>query len=191
MPLLITRLTRLALGSLCLAPLLLNLSGCSFTKKPSAGPSAYQEERFQSNENFSRLFDSSAQQACEAARLTLLSQGYVISNADGSLVSGEKRFQPDGENHLEITFNVVCVADSKDNKVATAYVSAQQDRYAVKKSASATSLGVSAIGSISLPLSSSEDSLVKVGSETITAGSFYDRFFKLMNQKLSEINDSN
>lgn len=187
MPIFQSRPVRLALLCLCLPLLVAGLGACSFAKKPGPGPSAYQDERFQSNENFSRLFDGNAQQTCEAARLTLLSQGYVISRADAGSVNGEKRFQPDGENHLEITFTVVCVSDGKDKQLATAYVSAQQDRYAVKKSSNATSLGVSAIGSISLPLSSSEDSLVKVGSETITAASFYDRFFSLMSQKLGDM----
>jgi hypothetical protein len=43
---------------------------------------------------------------------------------------------------------------------------------------------VSAIGSVSLPLSSNDDSLVKVASETIPAGEFYDRFFQLVDRYL-------
>jgi hypothetical protein len=43
---------------------------------------------------------------------------------------------------------------------------------------------VSAIGSLSLPVSSSDDSLVKVASETIPAGAFYDRFFGLIERYL-------
>ena len=39
-------------------------------------------------------------------------------------------------------------------------------------------------GSLSSPLSASEDSLVKVASETIPAGAFYDRFFALMQRNL-------
>jgi hypothetical protein len=48
------------------------------------------------------------------------------------------------------------------------------------------SVGVSPLGSISLPLASSTDSLVKVGSETIPPGRFYDRFFDLVEQFLAE-----
>ena len=44
----------------------------------------------------------------------------------------------------------------------------------------------SALGSISVPLSSTQDSLVKVASETIPAGEFYDRFFILMQRMLRE-----
>ena len=146
----------------------------------------YKNERFQSDETFSRLFDGTVDDTCEAARRALLSQGYVIARAQKGVLGGTKHFQPDGEVHVEITFNIVCVPDGKADAIATAYVSAQQDRYAVKRSTNPTSIGVSAIGSISVPLSSSEDSLVKVASETIPAGEFYDRFFGLMAKMLRE-----
>lgn len=164
----------------------LALSGCAnpFAKEKVA--SAYQHETFATNENFSRLIDDSAPNACEAARLALLSQGYIITAAKPEAVNGSKSFQPDGDTHLEIGFTIVCVPDGKDPQISTMYVSAQQDRYAVKKSAVSTSLGVSAIGSISLPMSSSQDSMVKVASETILAPDFYTRFFSLTEQKLKE-----
>jgi len=168
--------------------LTLALSGCSlFSSKPAPGNSAYQAEQFQPNENFSRLFDASAETTCEAARRALLSQGYVITQAKPASINGQKSFQPDGDTHLEITFTIVCVPDGRDKNIATAYVTAQQDRYAVKKSSSATSVGVSAIGSISLPLSSTQDSMVKVGSETILAPTFYDRFFGLVSREVKDL----
>jgi len=148
--------------------------------------SVYQNERFSSDETFSRLFDSSVQDTCEAARRALLSQGYVINTALPESISGTKRFQPEGEVHVEISFTVVCVPEGGSGKLATAYVSALQDRYNVKRSANSTSLGVSAIGSISVPLSSTSESLVKVASETIPAGQFYDRFFALMQRLLTQ-----
>jgi hypothetical protein len=80
----------------------------------------------------------------------------------------------------------VCVPEGSGG-LATAFVSAQQDRYTLKKVPNNTSVGVGAFGSISLPLSSSEDSLVKVGSETIPAGPFYDRYFALMQRLLADM----
>lgn len=172
-----------------LAFCLLVLQGCS-TSNPlhKSRPSpVYQNERFQPDETFSRLFDAKVSSTCEAARRALLSQGYVITRAEAGMVNGSKRFQPEGEVHVEITFSVVCVPEGRSGGLATAYVSAQQDRYTVKKSTAATSsIGVSAIGSISVPLSSTQDSLVKVASETIPAGEFYDRFFALMQRLLGE-----
>ncbi|MET0518829.1 MAG: DUF2242 domain-containing protein [Burkholderiaceae bacterium] len=177
------------LAALTIAPL---LSACgSFSGDGGGGSgkhrlSVYQNERFQPDETFSRLFDGTVEDTCEAGRRALLSQGYVITNAQAGQINGSKRFQPDGETHVDISFNIVCVPDGKGEKIATAYVSAQQDRYAIKRSPNATSIGVSAIGSISVPLSSTQDSLVKVASETIPAGTFYDRFFALMQKMLKE-----
>ena len=162
------------------------LAGCGALPPSEKSGKVYQRESFSADETFSRLFDANVDDTCEAARRALLSQGYVISKAGSGLVQGSKRFQPEGEVHVEIGFNVVCVGDGPKQQVATAYVSAQQDRYALKKNPQAASLGVSALGSISVPLSSTQDSLVKVASETIPAGEFYDRFFTLMNRMLRE-----
>lgn len=173
-----------------LLPLLLGalLAGCGGLPSSSSEKvgKVYQRESFAAEETFSRLFDANVDATCEAARRALLSQGYVISKADSGLVRGAKHFQPEGEVHVEIAFNVVCVGDGPRQQIATAYVSAQQDRYALKRNPQAASLGVSALGSISVPLSSTQDSLVKVASETIPAGEFYDRFFTLMQRMLRE-----
>ena len=89
--------------------------------------------------------------------------------------------------HVELNFTVVCLPDGKSGQASTAYASMQQERYIVKKSSNSTSVGVSALGSISIPTSSSQDSLVKVGSETVSSTEFYDRFFALMGQNLREL----
>jgi hypothetical protein len=152
-------------------------------KKP-----VYVGEHFTADETFSRLFDANATDTCEAARRALLSKGYIIGKATEGMVQGSKHFQPGPEDHVEIAFNVVCVAEGSKKEVTTAFVSAQQDRFTLKKSAQAASLGVSALGSISVPLSSTNDSMVKIASETIPAGEFYDRFFTLMQRMLRESN---
>ena len=133
------------------------------------------QEQFGSANTYSRLFDASAAQTCEAARRALLSQGYIINTASGDLVEGRKSFQPDAEAHLRMEIRVVCatdgpaVADAADGKVSLAFVTALQDQYALKKSNNSASLGVGAFGSVSLPFSSSSDSMVRVSSETITS----------------------
>ena len=164
------------------------VAGCALPPGASRSPhSVYQHERFQSDETFSRLFDANVQDTCEAARRALLSQGYVITTARADAITGAKRFQPEGEVHIEIAFTVVCVPEGDDGLLATAFVSAQQDRYVLKKLPNNSSLGVGPFGSISVPLSSSEDSLVKVGSETIPAGPFYDRYFALVQRLLGDM----
>jgi hypothetical protein len=60
-----------------------------------------------------------------------------------------------------------------------------QDSLAVKKSNNSASVGVPALGSLSLPFIGSEESLVKVASVTITSAPFYDRFFQLMERYLA------
>lgn len=174
------RIRRLALAAV---PVLL-LAGCFTT--PPARLKVYQNEGFASEETFSRLFDASVETTCEAARRALLSQGYVVTVKKTDAINGVKSFQPEGDVHVQIEFHVVCAPEGGDGKVATAYVNALQDRYALKKSPNSASLGVSAIGSVSIPFTSSDDSLVKVASETIPAGPFYDRFFSLMQRYVKE-----
>lgn len=145
-----------------------------------------QQEDFNSAGKFSRMFDATAQQTCEAARRALLSQGYVISTAGSELVQGQKSFQPENEIHVQMEIRVVCASESKDGKLSLGFVTALQDRYALKKTNSSASLGVGALGSFSLPLSSSSDAMVKVGSVTIVSESFYDRFFTLIQHYLAQ-----
>ena len=175
------------LTSRLLILLLAGLSACSSPRLPHMGnrtEPVYSRETFAADEKHSRLFDAPVAEVCESARRSLLSQGYVISRAETRLVQGAKRFQPEGEVHVEISFHIVCAAEGE--RTATMFVSAQQDKYILKKNPNAASIGVSAVGSISVPLGSTEDSLVKVASETIPAGAFYDRFFGLVQRLLKQ-----
>jgi hypothetical protein len=188
-----------ALGRSCL--LLVLLTGSALLLGACAGvPTAsnktasrvYLNEAFTSTETFSRVFGAGVAATCEAARRALLSQGYVITSAvRADAVNGRKSFQPEAEVHVQIEFHIVCVpevtaasAAASDPASTIAFVNAVQDRYSLKKNPNSASLGVSAIGSLSLPVSSSDDSLVKVASETIPAGVFYDRFFSLIERYL-------
>jgi hypothetical protein len=164
------------LGFLSLSGL---LTGCGSPVK--AFPS---QEDFSSTVTYSRLFDATPAQTCEAARRALLSQGYIIGTATKDLVEGRKNFQPEPESHLQMQIRVVCAPDSPDGKVSLGFVTALQDVYALKKSNNSASLGVGALGSVSLPFSSSNDALVKVASKTISTDAFYDRFFDLVRRYL-------
>jgi len=159
------------------------LASCGSTRSSVA---VYQNEGFEANETFSRLFDADVDATCEAARRALLSQGYVLSTLKRDFISASKNFQPEGEVHVQIVFNVVCAPEGGQEHVSTAYVNAIQDRYALKKSPNSATVGVAALGSLSIPLAASDDSLVKVASETIPAGPFYDRFFALMQRNLAQ-----
>lgn len=142
------------------------------------------QEAFSSTSTYSRLFDASPAKTCEAARRALLSQGYVINVAKDDLVLGQKSFQSDAETHSQMEIRVVCAPENKKGEITLGFVTALHDRYALKKTNSSASLGVGVLGSVSLPFSSSEDSMVKVASETISSEAFYDRFFDLIHRYL-------
>jgi hypothetical protein len=153
---------------------------------PNPPPRVYEAEAFDTAKAFSREFVASPADTCNAARRALLSQGYVVTMQPGDQMDARKRFQPEAETHVQIEFHVVCSPTSRGAQTAVAFVSATQDRYTVKKTATNASVGVSPFGSISLPFTSGNDSLVKVASETIPQGRFYDRFFDLVEHHLAE-----
>jgi hypothetical protein len=150
-------------------------AGCSSKKA-----AIYEHENFDDSGTFSRNYPVSDAQTCEAARRALLSQGYIITSSDPKLVSGHKSFQQTGETHMEISFSVVCADDGTEGHHATMFANALQDRYALKKTNNSASLGVGVLGSVSMPIGSSDDSMVKVASETVSSAKFYERFFTLV-----------
>ncbi len=166
-------------GALGLALVLAGVSGCS-TKKAAV----YEHENFDDSGTFSRSFPVSEGGSCEAARRALLSQGYIITSSDANQVAGNKSFQQTAENHMQISFNITCVPDMSDKQRSTMFANALQDRYTLKKSNTSASLGVGVLGSVSMPIGSTDDSMVKVGSETVTAPQFYDRYFALVESYL-------
>lgn len=150
-------------------------AGCSSDK-----PAVYEHENFSDSGTFSRNYPVSDAATCEAARRALLSQGYIITSADPKLISGHKSFQQTGDTHMEISFSVVCAEDGSASHNATMFANALQDRYALKKTNNSASVGVGVLGSVSMPIGSSDDSMVKVASETVSSAKFYERFFALV-----------
>ncbi|MFY3383365.1 DUF2242 domain-containing protein [Paracidovorax sp. MALMAid1276] len=159
---------------------LAGLAGCNATVSKFEAP-----ESFGSVGTYSRLFDATPGQTCEASRRALLSQGYVITTTAPDLVEGKKSFQPEAESHLQMVVRVVCVPEANNGKVSLGFVTALQDTYALRKTNNSASLGVGAIGSVSLPFSASSESLVKVGSETISKEGFYESFFDLVKRYMA------
>jgi hypothetical protein len=165
----------LALPALVLVAI--GLSGCFNRKQDNLV-----KETFNSENTYSRSYPVQAAQACESARRTLLSQGYVVAKATADTVEGTKNFQPNDESHEQLELRVSCVARGQDE--SWVFVSALQDRYALKKSANSASVGVGVLGSVSLPVGSSDDSLVRVASSTVQDSDFYKRFFERMAEYL-------
>jgi hypothetical protein len=163
----------------------LALAGCVATSPRRV---SYEPEEFDSTTTHTRSYVATEAQTCEAARRALLSQGYMITAANADLVTGRKSFQPAAEVHVEVEFRAVCARDvgRGSQRSTIAFVTALQDRYSLKKTNNSASLGVGALGSLSVPFSSSDDALVKVASETLTDERFYDRFFALMDRFISK-----
>jgi hypothetical protein len=165
----------LSFPTACWVLALLVVAGCSSKK-----PAIYEHENFDDAGTFSRTYPVSDAATCEAARRALLSQGYIITSSDPKVISGHKSFQQTGETHMEISFNVVCAPDGSADSRTTMFANALQDRYALKKVNNSASLGVGVLGSVSMPIGSTDDSMVKVASETVASSKFYDRFFGLV-----------
>ena len=171
------RRCRAVLGTLCLAAL---LAGCASNGKVLAP-----QEKFGSVSTYSRLFDATPAQTCEAARRALLSQGYIINTTTPDLVAGQKNFQPDADVHVQVMIRVVCVPENADASISLGFVTALQDSYTLKKANNSASLGVGGVGSLSLPfMTGIGESLVKIGSQTIAENDFYDSFFDLLKRFL-------
>ena len=159
------------------------LGGCSMGGSTKPSQSAY--EAFDSSNTYSRSLDHSPAQACEAVRRALLSQGFVVGRADADVVEARKYFQQE-ESHEQVEFRAVCMPQIRGDQQTVVFVNAVQDRYALRKSNTSASVGVSALGSLSLPIGSSDDSLVKVASETLQDPNFYKRFFAVLDRFLPE-----
>lgn len=167
---------------LAILGLSLTLSACTSTK-----PVSLHKEEFGNADMFTYSVPSTGIEGCEAARRALLSQGYIISDANSSTIRGRRKFQANHETHVEIEFTVVCAANSKGSNTATIFANAVRDQYALKKSSTSASLGVGGIGSISLPFGETNDSLVKVASETISDAKLYGRFFDLLERYMDDV----
>ncbi|MCD0498706.1 DUF2242 domain-containing protein [Achromobacter spanius] len=156
------------------------LAGCT-SPKP-----AYEREDFTQNDVFSRTFPTASTTACDAGRRALLSQGYNIDRFDPARVSGHKNFQGEDGQHTQINFNIDCASDGSANQRATVFANAVQDRYSIKRTTSSASVGVSVLGQVSMPFGSSDDSLVKTASQTVSRPKFYEGFFQLLQRFLPD-----
>jgi len=168
-------------ASLSLATLAFLLTACGSAPKKAA----YEQENFTQNQTYSRSFDVDYKVACDAGRRALLSQGYAIDKMSGDTISGHKNFiDADGHN-TQITVNVNCAPDNASQNHSQVFANAVQDSFSLKKSSTAASVGVSILGSVSLPFTSTDDALVKTSSLTVTRPQFYGGFFDLLQQYLA------
>ncbi|TAM02935.1 MAG: DUF2242 domain-containing protein [Paraburkholderia sp.] len=162
-----------------LAAVVVALSACS-SPKPK-----FQDDQLLSSapNQFSRSFSYASGDACEASRRALLSQGYMTTLGHDGTVDASKNFQPESDSHIVVEIHVVCT-DGDATNTSMVYVNAVQNGFALKKSDTSASVGLSILGSVSLPIRSNSDAMVKISSETIQSSKFYDRFFELVGNYL-------
>ncbi|WP_081723439.1 DUF2242 domain-containing protein [Paraburkholderia mimosarum] len=146
----------------------------------------FQEDQLLSSgsSQFARSFNYASADACEASRRALLSQGYMTTMARNDTVDATKNFQPTADQHIVVEVHVVCTPGDASN-TSMVYVNAVQNGYALKKSDTSASVGLSILGSVSLPIRSNSDEMVRISSETIQSGPFYTRFFELVGRYLN------
>jgi hypothetical protein len=145
----------------------------------STPPKAKLQEDFVSSgaSPYTRTFQVTSTEACEGARRALLSQGYMTT-----LV------RPDtSDSHFTVEFHIVCTAGDDATNSSIVYANAVQSGYALKKSDTSASVGLSVLGSLSLPIRQNSDAMVKISSETIQSGKFYDGFFNLISHYLANV----
>jgi len=163
----------LAAGFLLAA--MLALSACSLGRSAAKHESSIESP-------FQKAFSVDAESACAAANRALLGDGYLTERIGADKVKGRKSHRSDGDRSIVIEMTVICLPDPGGG--STVYANGLRSQYDLKKSATPASIGVSVIGSVSLPIGQSADSMVKTADETITEREFYRKFFSAVESVL-------
>ena len=152
-----------------------SLAACGSSRNKAEAPPL--GETFGAEDTYSRSYGASPATACEATRRALLGQGYVIAGRAAEALEATKVFQPQSDVHTQLKVRATCVPETKGGAIV--FINAVQDRYALKSQSSSASVGVSMIGSVSLPvpIGGSNANLVRVGSNTVQNQAFYARLF--------------
>lgn len=163
-----------------LASVLPLLSACSSTPRPF-----YAQDSFGGDSPYLKHVPDDTGLACSAAKRTLLGDGYTIegSSAKGSF-KGRKAYRINGDRSTFLEMSVVCLPDQEGS---TVFANGLITTYDLKKAPTSASIGFSVIGSVSLPIGQSVDSMVKVSDETITDRAFYQRFFASVEGRLDRM----
>jgi hypothetical protein len=157
---------------------------CTLLQASCSNNAVYTEESFAYDSSFKLRTDGDVAMACDSARRALLGQGYIIETTSPEGVKARKAYKSESSQNTFIEMNVVCLPETNGS---TIFATGVLTTYALKMSSSAASVGVSAIGSISLPIGQSADSLVKVSEVTIDDKEFYQRFFASADIILNEM----
>ncbi len=168
-----SRISRSFPVPLVVAVLSAALAACGGNQKAEAPPSG---ETFGAGDRYSRTYLVPPATACEATRRALLGQGYVIGPASAEALEATKNFQPESDTHTQIKVRATCLAQMGGGSIV--FVNAVQDTYELNTTVKSANVGVSMIGSLSVPIGTSGGDLVRVATTTIQNEDFYRRFFE-------------
>lgn len=153
----------------------LALAACGSKRSRSEAPPL--GEVFGAEDTYSRSYPVGPTVACEATRRALLGQGYIIKQATAESLEASKHFQPQSDTHTQLNVRATCVPQVGGSAIV--FINAVQERYALQSQSSSASVGVSMIGSLSVPvpIGGGNANLVRVGSNTVQNQDFYTRLF--------------
>ena len=141
-----------------------------------------EKEDFQSDPRYHMDFAVSASTLCEAARLVMLGDGYVVARGQDQGLSGRKEFQSWENRHAVLDLHVNCVQRSGR---ATLFMTAKEEHFDVRTSRQSTLIGIPMVAPISVGKSSETDNQVKTRGETVAERDFYERFYRAVQRELS------
>ena len=168
-----------AIIAVILVPAMLILSACGMMRGAPKDTPVPVENTYQ------KQVSEDAQTACAAANRALLGDGYLTEPSGGDKVKGRKAYRTEGDRSTIVEVTVICLPDP--NGGSTLYANGLRSPYELKKSATPASIGVSVIGSVSLPIGQNVDSMVKTSDETITDRGFYQKLFNAVEGVLSSM----
>ena len=146
----------------------------------------FEEETFSHDGRYQRDFPSSPGETCEAARCTLLGQGYVISPGyrDSPLdMVGSKEFRQTENEHSILQVHISCL---EKDPGSTLYVTAVESHFDVAEHKKRIMIGVPVLTPMTISRSESSEAQVKLSGETVADKKFYKRFFKAVSRTLKK-----
>ena len=141
----------------------------------------HEQESFDPKAPYQYHIPTDPGQACSAANLALLSQGYSTEHPAENQIKASKSFQPEDDRHVLIDFNVTC---SLTRTGTVLFANAQESRFALKKNSQSAGISIASVGGITMPWGTSSESLVKVAGQTVSDPDFYRRFYDLIDKQL-------
>jgi hypothetical protein len=158
------------------AATLVCVGGCASRHRPPP-------QQFSATAPFSRTFSGTGDSVCWSVKRALLSQGYMLDRGnEGGVLTGSRDDQPQPKLNVTTRLQTSC-ADNR-NGTSIVFVTAMREESQLQKMKQSTSLGVGP-ATLTMP-SGSAEVLGTVRRETVRDPVFYDQFFALVQNFVSQ-----